>query len=111
MEKIKLLLGKYDAVEEYVDNELKIDVDKDVMYCPSILTHFTEYGQYIDAAKSNRYRAINTQSLEMIDLFLESDLEFDVITVRKYGDEIKTRTLSKKDVIDDRNAFNFDPRK
>lgn len=111
MEKIKLLLGKYDAVEEYVDNELKIDVDKDVMYCPSILTHFTEYGQYIESAKSNRYKAINTQSLEMIDLFLESDLEFDVITVRKFGDEIRIRTLSKKEVIDNRNAFNFDPRK
>lgn len=110
MEKIKLLLGKYDAIEEYVDNELKIDVDKDVMYCPSILTHFSEYGQYIESAESNRYRAISTQSLEMIDWFLLSDLKFDVITVRKYGNEIRTRTLSKEDVLDMRNAFNFDPR-
>ena len=105
-----LLLGINDVVEEYAEDILKVDVDEDVMYCPSIIMHHTEYGQYIEAAKSKKYHIIHTQSLEMVDLFLESDLDFSVITVRKYGNEIKARVLSKVEVAENRKAFNFDPR-
>ena len=46
----------------------------------------------------------------MIDVLLESDLDFEVVTVRRYDDEIRARTMTKEDVIDCRKKFDFEPR-
>lgn len=108
--KMILLLGINDNIERYVENVLKIDIGNDIMYCPSVTTHHTELGKYVDIARAEKPLVITTQSMEMIDVLLESDLDFDVVTVRMCDNEIKSRTLTKEEVIDCREKFDFDPR-
>lgn len=108
--KMILLLGINDVVEEYAENVLKIDMRNDIVYYPSVTTHHTELGKYVDIAREEEPPVITTQNLEMIEVLLESDLDFDVVTVRIYGNEIKSRTLTKEEVIANRKVFNFDPR-
>jgi hypothetical protein len=108
------LLGINNTVEEYAKKVLKINIENedDIMRCPSITTHYTELGKYVSAvaARKDKPLVITTQSLEMIDVFLESDLDFEVVTVRKCDNEIKSRTLTKEEVLKNREAFDFDPR-
>ena len=105
-----LLLGKNDLIEEYAKEVLKIDITKDMMYCPDITTHYSEFGKYVDIAKENKPLVITTQNSEMIDVFLASDLNFKVITVRRYGDEIKAALRTKEYVADCREVFSFELR-
>ena len=105
-----LLLGINDVVEEYAENVLKIDMGNNIVYYPSVTTHHTELGKYVDIAREEEPPVITTQNLEMVDVLLESDLDFDVVTVRMYGNEIKSRTLTKEEVVSNREVFNFDPR-
>ena len=74
-----ILLGKNDVVEYFADEALKIDMKKDIAYYPSITTHHTELQKYIDLAKKEKPLVITTQNLEMLDTFLTSDLDFDII--------------------------------
>lgn len=109
--KMILLLGINDVVEEYAEKFLKINLKKDIMRCPDITTHYTEFGKYVNTAREYKPAIITTQCLEIIDVLLESDLDFDVVTVRKYDDgEIRARFLPKEEVIKDRESFCFDPR-
>ena len=80
------------------------------MYCPSIETHYTEFGKYIQILKETKPYIVTTQSEEMIDILLASDLDFDVITVRDYDGEIKTRTLPKAEAKQMRERFNLELR-
>ena len=113
-----LLLGKNDVIDEYLDSivyteddkKIKVDIEKDTVYCPSILSHYTEYGQYIDIIKAKHPAFIITQSLEMIDVLLESDLNFMVVTVIRHNGRIMAASYLKDTVLADRKAFNFDPR-
>ena len=82
----------------------------DIVYYPSVTTHHTELGKYVDIAREEEPPVITTQSLEMLDVFLESSLDFEVITVRRYDNEIRSRIMTKEDVIDHREKFDFDPR-
>ena len=108
--KMILLLGINDVVEEYAENVLKIDMRNDIVYYPSVTTHHTELRKYVDIAREEDPPVITTQSLEMLDALLESNLDFEVVTVRRYDNEIKSRTMTKEDVIDCREKFDFDPR-
>lgn len=108
--KMILLLGINEVVEEYAENVLKIDMGNDIVYYPSVTTHHTELGQFVDIAREEEPPVITTQSLEMLDVLLKSNLDFEVVTVRRYDNEIKSRTMTKEDVIDCREKFNFDPR-
>ena len=105
-----LLLGKHDVLMEYANNALKIDSDLDVFCCPAATDHHTEFGKYIDVIAEEKPEIITTQNLEMLDVLLESNLEFDVVRTRKYGDEIRTAKMTKKEVNDCREVWNFDPR-
>ena len=105
-----LLLGINEVVEKYAENILKIDMVNDIVYYPSVTTHHTEFGKYVDIAREEEPPVITTQNLELIDVLLESDLDFKVVTVRMYGNEIKARTMTKEDAIDCRKKFDFDPR-
>ena len=107
--KMILLLGIDDVIEEYVEKVLKENPCK-IAYCPAVFEHHTRFNKYIDIIKEEKYSMVTTQNLEMIDVLLKSDLDFEVVTVRRYGDEIKSRTMTKEDVIDCRDKFNFDPR-
>lgn len=105
-----LLLGINNVVEKYAQDVLRIDMSNDIVYYPSITTHHTELCKYVDIARDEEPPVITTQSLELLDVFLESNLDFEVVTVRMYDNEIKSRTLSKEEVLDNREKFNFDPR-
>lgn len=106
---MKLLLGKIDAIAEYAETNLKMNKE-DIAYYPTIPTHHTELGRYVDVVKENSPSVITTQSVEMMDTLLESDLDFEVITVRKVDDVIYSRSLSKNEVVEEREKFGFDPR-
>lgn len=106
---MKLLLGKIDVISEYAETILKIN-KKDMAYYPTVPTHHTELWKYVNIIKEDFPLVITTQSVEMMDVLLDSDLDFEVITVRKVDNVIHSRSLSKKEVIEDRKGFGFDPR-
>lgn len=105
-----LLLGLNDAVERYAEHTLKVDMRNDIVYYPSVTTHHTELYRYVDIAREEEPPVITTQSLEMIDAFLGSDLDIDVITVKEYDNELKTRKLTKEEARELREAFDADLR-
>ena len=106
---MKLLLGRIDVIAEYVETNLKMNKE-DIAYYPTIPTHYTELGKYVDVIKENSPSVITTQSVEMMDTLLASDLNFEVVTVRKIDNVIHSRSLPKNEVIEDRKKFGFDPR-
>lgn len=108
--KIKLLLGRIDAIEEYAKNDLKINIEKDMVYYPPVPTHYSDLVKYIDIIKEKPQTVITTQNIEMLDTLLESDLNIEVITVRKADNVIYSRSLPKEEVLESRKKFGFDPR-
>jgi len=108
--KIKLLLGRIDAIEEYAKNDLKINIEKDMVYYPPVPTHYSDLVKYIDIIKEKPQTVITTQNIEMLDTLLESDLNIEVITVRKADNVIYSRSLPKEEVRQDRKTFGFEPR-
>lgn len=108
--KIKLLLGRIDAIEEYAKNDLKINIEKDMVYYPPVPTHYSDLVKYIDIIKEKPQTVITTQNIEMLDTLLESDLNIEVITVRKADNVIYSRSLPKEEVLQDRETFGFEPR-
>ena len=106
---MKLLLGRVDVIAEYAETNLKMNKE-DIAYYPTIPTHHTELGEYVDVIKENLPSVITTQSVEMMDTLLASDLNFEVVTVRKIDNGIHSRSLPKNEVVEDRKKFGFDPR-
>lgn len=101
-----LLLGKNDVVEEYAETVLNTQI----VYCPFVTTHYTEFNKCVDAIKRDNPPVVNTQSLEMIEVLLKSDLDFEVVTVKRFDDGIRAATRTKEYVVDCRGKWNFDPR-
>ena len=106
---MKLLLGRIDVIVEYAETNLKMNKE-DIAYYPTIPTHHTELGKYVDVIKEISPSVITTQSVEMMDTLLASDLNIEVVTVRKIDNVIHSRSLPKNEVIEDRKKFGFDPR-
>ena len=104
-----LLLGKHNNIIEYAKNALKIN-EPDIFLCPVVTDHHTEFCKYIDVIAEEKPAIITTQNLEMLDVLLESDLKFEVIRTRRRGNEIRISKMTKKEVNDCRNLWNFDPR-
>lgn len=106
-----LLLGKNDAVERYAREILKKEPN-DIFYCPSITDHYTEFKQYVDGIKNGviNKEIINTQNAEMINVFLKSDLKFDVITAIEINGEIKARVVNKEYAIKCKEVFELELR-
>lgn len=90
-----LLLGKNDVVEEFARETLKIDMNNDIVYYPSVTTHYTELNKYIEIARKEKPPVITTQSLEMIDILLNSDLKIEVVCVQKH-DTIRAVKYTKE---------------
>ena len=108
--KMKLLLGRIEAIEEYAKNDLKIDVEKEMAYYPPVPTHYRDLVKYIDIIKEKQQTVITTQNIEMMDTLLEADLDLEVITVRKADNVIYSRALPKEEVLEGRKTFGFEPR-
>ncbi len=105
-----LLLGKNSAVEEYAKEILKIDMDNDIVYYPDTTTHYTELQKYVEIAKEEQPPVITTQNIEMIDVFLNSDLDLKVITVCYSDEKLKARILSKEKALYVKNVLNLELR-
>ena len=91
-----LLLGKNNLVKKYADEVLKIDMGNDIVYCPEVTDHYSEYEKLLSDIKENLPLVITSQNIEFINFLLDSDLEFEVWTV--YENE-KVRKLSKEKAI------------
>lgn len=105
-----LLLGENNLVEEYADNKLKIDMRNDIVYYPEVTVHYTEFKRYIDIIKEEEPPVVTTQNAELIDILLNSDLVFEVITVIMVNGEIKTRILSKDKAKKSREEYGLELR-
>lgn len=103
-----LLLGETENVREYARLELG---ELAVRCYPKSTDHYTEYKKYIRFLERQKYiKAVTTQSLEMIDIFLNSDLDFKVIRIRKVDGKVIGREWSKQEAFDLRKLFCFDLR-
>ena len=91
-----LLLGKNDLVENYADSTLHIDMRNDIVYYSDQETHHTELYKYVNITKEEKPPVITTQNLEMINVLLDSDLDFSVYTVYENN---KVRKMSKQEAI------------
>ena len=106
-----ILLGKNDDIAEYIKTHFSdIDEGNDVVYYPSVTAHISEFGDYIQKAVEENPPIIVTQSLELLDLFLQSDLNFDVITVRRYDSKIVSAIRDKSYAKHLRDQFDMDLR-
>lgn len=94
-----LLLGKNNAVERYAKEILSIDMDNDIVYYPDEITHYTELPEWIEIAREENPPVVTTQRLDMIDVFLHSDLDFKVITAIETDGSIKGRVLNKEKAL------------
>lgn len=105
-----LLLGKNDVVEEYARETLKIDMGNDIVYYPSVTTHYTELEKYVEVAREEEPPVITTQSLEMIDTLLSSELDLEVITVVRTDKGIREREVNKEKAWQLRNEYGLELR-
>ena len=105
-----LLLGKNDAVEKYAECNLKVNIENDIMYYPDIKTHYSEFGKCIDIIKEKEPSVITTQNQEMINILLDSDLDFNVITVWIFENELLTRKADKEQAKYIKNRLGLDLR-
>ena len=105
-----LLLGKRESVEGYIRNEKEKNESYFYVTCPSSLDHHSEYGKYIPQIRLEKPQALTTQSLEMVDTLLESDLEFDVVTLKTMDGKTYERRMEKKEALMLRDEFNIDLR-
>ena len=103
-----LLLGRNNLVEKYAEHILKIDLRNDIVYYPTITDHHSEYPKYIDYIKEDEPPVVTTQSKEMIEVLLNSDLDLQVITVRDYNGKLQSRKMSKKECLYISKSFNID---
>jgi len=91
-----LLLGKNKYVEQYAKNVLQIDLKKGIVYCPNIITHYTEYDQELIRLQKMEPLVITSQNIEFINYLLDTDLIFEVYTVYENN---ATRILSKEKAV------------
>lgn len=94
-----LLLGKNNLVEKYVKEILNADIDNDMVYYPDEKTHYSELPQWVEIARKEQPCIVTTQNIEMIDIFLYSDLDFKIITVYNVDEELLSRTLTKEKAV------------
>ena len=105
-----LLLGKNDVIEEYAKETLKVDMRNDIVYYPEVTTHYTELDKYVEIAKEEEPCVITTQSLEMIDILLTSDLDLQVITVYKNRKGLHVIIKTKEEAWQLREEYGLDLR-
>lgn len=94
-----LLLGKNNLVEKYAKEILNADIDNDMVYYPDEKTHYSELPQWVEIARKEQPCIVTTQNIEMIDIFLYSDLDFKIITVYNVDGELLSRTLTKEKAV------------
>ena len=94
-----LLLGKNNLVEKYAKEILNADIDNYMVYYPDEKTHYSELPQWVEIARKEQPYIVTTQNIEMIDIFLYSDLDFKIITVYNVDGELLSRTLTKEKAV------------
>ena len=87
-----LVLGKNYLVEKYI-KDLGLDLGNDLVYYPGNEDHYTDYPLLIGQIKDDNPPALTSQNIEFIEFLLNSDLEFNVVTL---FDNEKKRILTKE---------------
>ena len=105
-----LLLGKNKTVEKYAEETLKIDMRNDIVYYPESTVHYSDYPKYISIAREEKPPVITSQSLEVIDILLKSDLEFNIITVLEVDGVITVRNVTKEKAIQIKEDYGLELR-
>ena len=86
-------------------------------YCPSVEDYFEDYPSIVQDLKEtvkhkNRVVIVTTQSKEFLDCLLESNMDFTMVTVRKYDhddeDTYRLRVVTKEEAWACRCAFNME---
>ena len=72
---------------------------------PAVVQRIVEHGM-IDRERL----LIETQSIEFLDILLESDLEFQLVTVRHDGEVYRLRVLEKEEARSNRENFSMELR-
>lgn len=107
-----LLLGKTKAIGNYLSENIHQE-DK-IIFCPEPDVDFSEFPNIINEIKEYNPSVIVSHNMEFIDCLLNSDLEFDVITVRFIYDSdpsmYYTRTLMKQDALELREKYEMELR-
>ena len=89
-------------------------------YCPNVEDYFEDYPSIVQDLKEtvkheNRVVIVTTQSAEFLDCLLESNMDFIMVTVRKYDhddeDTYRLRVTTKEYAVENRRAWNYELRK
>ena len=113
-----VMTGREEHVE-LVASKLVESKFRDILYCPQREDYFLDYPDIIkDLQKEldgdEAVVVVTTQSKEFLDCLLESDFEFVLATVRKYGDDpddlYRLRVMSKEEALADRRNFDMELR-
>ena len=89
-------------------------------YCHREYDHFEDYPMIADKLKEsltyeNGIAIITTQNAEFLDCLLQSNIDFVLVTVRKYDndddDTYRIRVLTKEEAWANRCAFNMELRR
>ena len=87
---------------------------------PSNEDYFEDYPDIINGFKEfvineKGIVIVTSQSKEFLDCLLESNLDFEMVTVRKYdhddNDTYRLRVTTKEYALENRRAFNYELRK
>ena len=108
-----LLLGKSKNIGTYLSENIHQE-DK-IIFCPEPDVHFSDFPNIINEIKEYNPSVIVSHNMEFIDCLLNSDLEFDVITVRSISNDDNdysyyTRTLTKQDAYKLREKYEMELR-
>lgn len=101
-----LILGKNSFVEEYA-KKIGLNIRSDIVYYPGWADHYTSYPLLINQIRKDNPLAVTSQNIEFIDYLLNSDLEFNVVTVY---DNAKIRTMTKETAKEAREVMGLELR-
>ena len=101
-----LILGKNSFVEEYA-KKIGLNIRSDIVYYPGWADHYTSYPLLINQIRKDNPLAVTSQNIEFIDYLLNSDLEFNVVTVY---DNAKIRTMTKETAREAREVMGLELR-
>lgn len=88
-------------------------------YCPDVEDYFEDYPSIVQDLKEtlkyeNGVVIVTTQSKEFLDCLLKSNMDFIMVTVRKYDhdeeDTYRLRVVTKEEAWANRCAFNMEYR-
>lgn len=112
--KVVVMTGRHLDIM-YVANKIVKDIWIDKFELPHPTTYYQDYHRSVDTIinhsnNSDRRLVIETNSDEFIVSLLESNLEFQLVTVKKEDDTYYLRVLNKEEALACKRAFGMELR-